>query len=136
MLATCGGGVCRFVDDAGFSEIHIFFLEGVHPRVICVNAVDKGVTKQFVVKAVDKGLSCERRKSKCDRRNSMGWTRKSKVETRKSKFAVRGALEIEGESVPVKKGKELGCVVGAGRVARYDFTGYDRAIYLDCTVPI
>jgi len=57
----------------------------------------------------------------------VGGTRKSKVETRKSKFAVRGALEIEDESVPVKKGKELRCVVGAGRVARCDFTGYDRA---------
>src|SRR5258706_8659562 len=28
-----------------------------HPRCVCVNAVDKGVSERFGVKAVDKGLS-------------------------------------------------------------------------------
>jgi hypothetical protein len=60
MLAAgrCGG--CRFVDDAGLCGVHFSFLKGAlrgTPRVICVNAVDKGDRSRFGVKAVDKRLT-------------------------------------------------------------------------------
>jgi len=80
--------------------------------VICVNAVDKGDRKRFGVKAVDKGVRDETRNSKGEQRNSKGEDRNSR----------RGV-----EDVRVQKGKELGRVTGTGRVARCDFTGYDRA---------
>ena len=55
MLAAGSCGGCRFVDDAGFRGVH-FFLKGYTP-VICVNAVDKGDSKRFGVKAVDKRVA-------------------------------------------------------------------------------
>ena len=80
--------------------------------MICVNAVDKGDRRKFGVKAVDKGVRDETRKSKSE-------TRKSKSEDRNSR------REVEG--VRLQKGKELVSVAGAGRVERGDFTGHDRA---------
>ena len=45
----------------------------------------------------------------------------AEIEKQKTKFVG------EVESGRVQKGKELGGVAGAGRAARGDFTGYDRA---------
>jgi hypothetical protein len=86
--------------------------------VICVNAVDKGDRERFGVKAVDKGVRDETRKSKSEIRKSKGEQRNSKSENRNSRGKVEG--------VRVQKGKELGGVGDAGRAARGDFTGYDR----------
>ena len=55
MLAAGSCGACRFVDDSGFHGVH-FFLKGYTP-VICVNAVDKGDSKRFGVKAASKGVA-------------------------------------------------------------------------------
>ena len=111
MLAAGSCGGCRFHDVAGLSGVHFSSSRGT-PRVICVDAVDKGDRRRFGVKAADKGVRDETRKSKSENRNSKSenpnsWTR--------------------SESGSVQKGKELGGVAGAGRVARCDFTGHDRA---------
>jgi hypothetical protein len=79
--------------------------------VICVNTADKGDRRRFGVKAVDKGVRDE--------------TRNSKGETRNSKSVDRNSRR-EREGVRAQKGKELAGVAGARRVARGDFTGYDR----------
>src|ERR1700741_1538598 len=77
MLAAGSCSCCRFVDDAGFSGVHCFSLGGMEvvrkvdsrqlkveswgtdptPRLICVNAADKGNGRRFGVKAADKELS-------------------------------------------------------------------------------
>jgi hypothetical protein len=76
--------------------------------LICVNAVDKGDRRRFGVKAVDKGVT---RNLKGENRNSRGI----------------GIWKLKVERVCVQKGKELAGIAGAGRAARGDFTGYDRA---------
>ena len=86
--------------------------------------MDTGVSGRIGTKAVDKGVRGERRKSKCE-------TRKSESEDRNSR---RWKLTVE--SVRMQKGKELVGGVGAGGVARGDFTGHDSAGYLSCIVPI
>jgi len=85
--------------------------------VICVRAVDKGLRRRFGVRAVDKGV-----------RDGTGKSKSQGLETKSEGRNSRG--ESEGELV--KKGKGL----AAERWARGDFTGYDRAGWLGCTVPI
>src|SRR6266481_8363731 len=106
MLAARSCGGCRFVDDARFRGVN-FFLKGYTP-VICVNAVDKGDSKRFGVKAVDKGVT---------------WNLRS--ENRNWQGKEPRTLKVKSEVV--QKGKELGAVAGAGNEARSDFTGHDRA---------
>ena len=79
--------------------------------MICVNAVDKGDRRRFGVKAATKGLR--------------GESRNAKVETRVAGSEKRRS-GVKAEGVRVKTGKELEVAAGAGRVARGDFTGYDR----------
>ena len=82
------------------------------PRLICVNAVDKGDRSGFGVKAVDKGVRDE--------------NRNAKIETRVARSESRNLWE-RSENGLVQKGKELAGAAGAGRVARGDFTGHDNA---------
>jgi hypothetical protein len=112
MLAARSCDWCRFDCDAGFKRVHFFSSLRDTPRLICVNTVDKGDRRRFGVKAVDKGLR--------------GETRKSESRTRNPKSVNRNS-DARSYSESVEKGKELAGVAGAERVARGDFTGHDRA---------
>ena len=74
-----------------------------------------GVSGRFGVEAVDKGVRAKRE------------TRNTKLEERRGEIEARGVAAWGPEGVRVQNGKELAGAVGAGRVARGDFTGHDSA---------